>query len=51
MERFFAWISRARRLARDFERLASTAVTMVEVAYMRVMLRRLTRSAQYSPHI
>ena len=51
VERFFAWISRARRLARDFERLATTAVTMVEVAYTRMMLRRLTRSAQPSPSI
>ncbi len=51
VERFFAWISRARRLARDFERLASTAVTVVEVAYVRTMLRRLTRPAQPSPHI
>ena len=51
VERFFAWISRARRLARDFERLASTAVSMVEIAYVRVMLRRLTRTAQRLPHI
>ncbi|PRY14189.1 transposase, partial [Kineococcus rhizosphaerae] len=51
VERFFAWISRARRLARDFERLASAAVAMVEIAYTRMMLRRLTRPAQPSPHI
>lgn len=51
VERFFAWISRARRLARDFERLAITALAMVEVAYSRMMLRRLTRSAQPTTHI
>ena len=51
VERFFAWISRARRLARDFERLASAAVTVVEIAYVRMMLRRLTRPMQLSPHI
>ena len=48
-ERFFAWICRARRLARDFERLAVTAITMVEVAYTRLMLRRLTRT-RLTPH-
>ncbi len=51
VERFFAWISRARRLARDFERLMGTAITVVEVAYVRMTLRRLTRTAQPSAHI
>jgi transposase len=37
VERTFAWISRNRRLARDFERYATT------VAMIRIMLRRLTR--------
>ncbi|WP_432573683.1 transposase [Kineococcus sp. SYSU DK005] len=50
VERFFAWISRARRLARDVERLATTAVSMVEIPCVRVMLRRLARTAQHSPH-
>ncbi len=49
VERFFAWICRARRLARDYERLAVTAITMVEIAYTRMMVRRLTRS-QPTPH-
>ena len=43
VERFFAWISRARRLARDYERTVSSAVAMVQIAYSRMMLRRLTR--------
>ena len=44
VERFFAWISRARRLARDYERTVSSAVAMVQIAYSRMMLRRLTRT-------
>ena len=44
VERFFAWITRARRLARDYERTLSSAVAMVQIAYSRMMLRRLTRT-------
>jgi transposase len=43
IERTFAWISRNRRLARDFERYASTVVALVRLAMIRIMLRRLTR--------
>ncbi|MFZ5789557.1 MAG: transposase [Pseudomonadota bacterium] len=38
VERTFAWISRNRQLARDFERYARTVA-----ASIRAMLRRLTR--------
>jgi len=41
VERTFAWISRNRRLARDFERYAATAVAFVRLAMIRIMLRRL----------
>ena len=37
----FAWISRCRRLARDFERYARTTVAFVRLAMIRIMLRRL----------
>jgi len=40
-ERTFAWISRNRRLARDFERYARTTVAFVRLAMIRIMLRRL----------
>ena len=36
-----AWISRNRRLARDFERYATTVVAFVRLAMIRIMLRRL----------
>jgi transposase len=40
-----AWISHFRRLARDFERYARSVVAFVRLAMIRIMLRRLTRSA------
>jgi transposase len=41
VERTFAWISRNRRLARDFERYAVTVAAFVRLAMIRIMLRRL----------
>jgi transposase len=45
VERTLAWISHFRRLARDFERYARSVATFVRLAMIRIMLRRLTRSA------
>jgi Transposase DDE domain len=42
VERTFAWISRNRRLARDFERYATTVAAFIRLAMIRIMLRRLT---------
>ncbi len=44
VERTLAWISRNRRLARDFERYASTVAAVIRLAMIRIMLRRLSRS-------
>jgi putative transposase len=46
VERTFAWISRNRRLARDFERHVRSVVAFIRLAMIRIMLRRLaaTRS-------
>ena len=41
VERTFAWISRNRRLARDYERYAKTVAAFVRLAMIRIMLRRL----------
>lgn len=41
VERTFAWLLRCRRLCRDFERLASTVVSLIYVALIRLLLRRL----------
>ena len=42
VERTLAWISRNRRLARDFERYARTGAAFIRLAMIRIMLRRLT---------
>ena len=42
VERTLAWISRNRRLARDFERHATTVAAFVRLAMIRTMLKRLT---------
>jgi putative transposase len=41
IERTFAWISRNRRLARDYERLAQSSETFIYLAMIRLGLRRL----------
>jgi transposase len=41
VERTLAWISRNRRLARDFERYAHTVAAFVRLAMIRIMLRRI----------
>jgi transposase len=41
VERTFAWISRNRRLTRDFERHVRKAAAFVRLAMIRLMLRRL----------
>ena len=45
IERTFAWLGQARRLARDYERLPETAVAMIYAAMGRLMLRRSARLA------
>ena len=44
VERTLAWISRNRRLARDYERYARTVTAFIRLAMVRLTLRRLTRS-------
>jgi transposase len=45
VERTLAWISRNRRLARDYERHARKAAAFVRLAMLRLMLRRLAAAA------
>jgi transposase len=42
VERTLAWISRCRRLAKDFGRHARKAAAFIRLAMIRIMLRRLT---------
>ena len=44
VERTFGWFGRCRRLAKDFENLARTAVAFIRLAMIRLMLRRLIRA-------
>jgi putative transposase len=43
VERTFSWFGRNRRLAKDYENLASTLAAFVAVAAIRLALRRLAR--------
>jgi transposase len=45
VERTFSWIGRNRRLAKDYENLATTLAAFVAVAAIRLALRRLARLA------
>ena len=44
VERTLVWVSRCRRLARDYERHARKAAAFVRLAMIRLMLRRLAAS-------
>ena len=52
VERSFAWLSRNRRLAKDYERMVQTSETLIEIAASRLLLRRLAhnRSKYQDPH-
>jgi putative transposase len=43
VERTFAWLSHCRRLSKDYERQVTTSETMIYIAMIRIMLRRLAR--------
>ena len=45
VERSFAWMSRLRRLARDYERLPETIATMHFVAFAILLLHRASTLA------
>jgi transposase len=45
IERTFSWLIRNRRLSKDYERRAQTSEALVDVAAIRLLLRRLARRA------
>jgi transposase len=44
VERFFAWLGRNRRLAKDFEATIASATTFLYAASVLLLTRRLARS-------
>jgi transposase len=44
VERTFSWFGRNRRLAKDFENLATTLETFVRLAAIQLAVRRLARA-------
>lgn len=46
VERTFAWLTRNRRLARDYERKTTTAEAWIWIAAIKTNLRRIARNAQ-----
>jgi putative transposase len=44
VERTFAWLGRNRRLAKDFEASLTSAITMVHLASIQLLIRRLARA-------
>jgi transposase len=43
VERTFGWLSRNRRLSKDYERKVQTSETLIQVAMIRLLLARLGR--------
>jgi putative transposase len=41
VERTFGWLGRHRRLSKDYEKLPATSETLIRLAMIKLMLRRL----------
>jgi putative transposase len=44
VERTLGWLGRQRRLSKDYERKVQTSETLLKIAMIRFMVRRLARS-------
>lgn len=42
VERSFGWLNRYRRLSKDFEYWEESSETMIKIAFLNIMLKRLT---------
>lgn len=45
VERTFSWLSRSRRLSKDYERKVQTSETLIQVAMIRLLITRLAQNA------
>ena len=43
IERTFSWITRLRRMSKDYERKVQTSETLIQVAMIRLLLARVGR--------
>jgi putative transposase len=50
VERTLSWLMRNRRLSKDYERKVQTSEAFIEVAMIRMMLRRLARECRTLPN-
>ena len=50
VERTFAWLSRARRLSKDYERRTDTSAAMLQISMIHLMLRRLQPTPTVHPY-
>ena len=48
VERFFGWLGRCRRLAKDFEHTIASALAWLQLAVIRILLRRLGRAETHN---
>jgi transposase len=48
VERTFGWLGRCRRLAKDFEHLTRTQLAFVQLAMIRLMMRRIATASTHS---
>ena len=49
VERTFSWISRNRRMSKDYERKVQISETLIQVAIVRLLLVRLGRKSEPVP--
>ncbi len=49
VERTFAWLGRSRRLSKDYERLVQTSETMIDIATVRMVIKKLAPNWAF-PH-
>ena len=48
VERFFGWLGRCRRLAKDYERRLTSSLASLQLAIIRILIRRLGRTETHA---